>query len=347
MTNHPDPSVTVSSKITVVVATFNGGKFIEEQFKSLLKQDLSPFEIIISDDGSTDQTLSVIRDLLPAAGDGPNVRIIKNPRNLGFGGNFLAAAGEATTELVAFCDQDDIWRADKLSKTLAVFSDPAVVLSVHPATTINATGAQIGVFSQGIAKRRTRGPLSYDPWGVFYGFSMTFRRSLLNLYPFDLRPIDYISGRGPMAHDRWIQFLANIAGDTVELDDQLVGYRQHGQNLFGASARVAERPLSREAATARGRVYANVARECRAILDHLDPEAAKSFQRLNLEAAIRFWDEVVEIDARRLALYEAPTRLKSISLFLSNLKRHTYSDVCDRKFRMKAAVKDGLIAAFN
>ncbi len=337
----------VSSRITVVMATYNGEKYVEEQFKSLLNQELLPSEIIVSDDGSSDRTLPIIRDLLPQAGCAPRVRVIENAENLGFGGNFLTAASVATTELVAFCDQDDIWRADKLAKTEAAFTDPSAVLCVHPASTIDGTAAPIGEFTQGIRGRRTRGPLTHDPWGVFYGFSMTFRRSLLDLHPFRQRPVDYISGKGRMGHDRWIQFLANIAGDTIELDEPLIAYRQHGQNLYGAGVRPAEQPLSRQAAIARGRIYADAARDCRAILDQLDPAVSRTFPRLNLQKAVRFWDKVVEIDARRLALYEARSRLSSLSLFLSNLRHQTYKDVADHKFRLKAAVKDGLIAAFN
>jgi len=329
------------------MATYNGEKYVEEQFKSLLAQTLLPREIIVSDDGSTDRTLSIVRALAPNSDSAPRVRILQNAQNLGFGGNFLTAASAATTELVAFCDQDDVWRADKLSKTLPAFADPAVVLCVHPASTIDGTGAPIGEFRQGIRGRRTRGPLTYDPWGVFYGFSMTFRRSLLDLYPFAQRPLDYISGTGRMGHDRWIQFLANIAGDTVELDEQLIAYRQHGQNLFGSQVRLAEHPVSRQAAIARGRIYADAARQCRDILDRLDPAVSKTFPHLDLAAAIRFWDRVVEIDVQRLTLYESRSRVSSIAHFMSNLRRHTYKDVADRKFRLKAAVKDALIAAFS
>jgi len=347
MTTPPRSDRTVSTRITVVMATYNGEKYVEEQFKSLLNQERLPYEIIVSDDGSSDRTLSIIGDLLPNADGAPRVRVIENPENLGFGGNFLTAASAATTELVAFCDQDDIWRDDKLSKTEEAFADPATVLCVHPASTIDGAGAPIGEFTQGIRGRLARGPLTHDPWGVFYGFSMTFRRSLLDLHPFPQRPVDYISGKGRMGHDRWIQFLANIAGDTIELDEPLIAYRQHGQNLFGAGVRLAEKPLSRQAAINRGRIYAGAARDCRAILDQLDPAVSKTFPHLDLPAAKRLWDRVVEIDTRRLALYEARSRMSSFSLFVSNLRHQTYKDVADQKFRLKAAVKDGLIAAFS
>src|ERR1700687_1771638 len=98
--------------VSIVLCSFNGAAFIREEIDSILRQTYAPFELIISDDASTDNTQQVLqqyeRDSV--------VRIFYQKENIGLTKNFAFAAGQAKGDLIAFSDQDDIWMQDKIEK---------------------------------------------------------------------------------------------------------------------------------------------------------------------------------------------------------------------------------------
>lgn len=127
--------------VSVVMATFNGRRFVEAQLTSLFAQEVPPVEIVIGDDGSTDGTVELIRDL--TGGAPVPVRIIERTVRLGYAANFLDAARHARAELVAFCDQDDVWYSQKIRRVVAEFSDPEVTLVAHHADVIDEAGGPL------------------------------------------------------------------------------------------------------------------------------------------------------------------------------------------------------------
>ena len=97
----------MSVKISIAMATFNGDKFIKEQLDSFAKQTITPFELVVCDDGSTDSTLGIVMNFAQSASF--KVRVYQNPENLGFSNNFMKCASLCEGEWIAFSDQDDVW----------------------------------------------------------------------------------------------------------------------------------------------------------------------------------------------------------------------------------------------
>lgn len=284
--------------VSVVIATFNGAAFIEEQLRSLLGQSRPAFEIIVSDDGSEDDTVKRAKILLES-GSLP-FRIIQNPVRLGFRDNFLCAALSARGDVVAFCDQDDVWHPRKLEACAGHFADPSVAMVAHAATTIDGEGNPIGRFDQGIARTGVRPPLSYDPWQTFFGFSMLFRRSLLDIADTSDRFIDFISPGQQIAHDRWIMFLAQMLGRTMEIAEPLVQYRQHGRNTFGSSYR-------RDKATdlrIDTEIYLAATRKMLTIVQALPDSAVDVFPAFDRVRCERFLSHAVAQLTMRRSIYE-------------------------------------------
>ncbi len=117
-------------KVSVLIATFNGEKFLEEQLQSIARQTLKPFEIVISDDNSSDGTVSVIENFNKQCNI--PIKLLLNKKNKGFAKNFLEAFEHCSGEYVAFCDQDDVWMSQKLSKlknTLEANAFPSMAFS--------------------------------------------------------------------------------------------------------------------------------------------------------------------------------------------------------------------------
>jgi len=100
------------SLVSVVLCTYNGAKYLREQLDSLIAQTYPLHEIIIQDDGSTDNTLQIATEY---ADKHEMIHIYSNTREHGINNNFFSAFQKATGEYIAVCDQDDIWEPDKLS----------------------------------------------------------------------------------------------------------------------------------------------------------------------------------------------------------------------------------------
>lgn len=132
-------------RVSVIIPTFNGEKYIRDQINSIINQTYRPDEIIISDDGSTDGTLSKIpKDIIATAG----IKLIiltDNPKH-GWIGNYEWASKHASGDYIFNCDQDDIWMEDKIESVIEVFQrHPDAMLVAHDMDFIDKKGKRIDV----------------------------------------------------------------------------------------------------------------------------------------------------------------------------------------------------------
>ena len=101
-----------SMKISLVMATYNGAKYLNEQLDSIKNQTLKLDEVIIVDDVSTDDTSYLVEKYI--SNHQLNWMFIKNEKNLGYKGNFKKGLAHASGDVIFLCDQDDIWHPDKV-----------------------------------------------------------------------------------------------------------------------------------------------------------------------------------------------------------------------------------------
>ena len=101
--------------ISVVLATYNGEKYIEEQINSILQQTYSPLEVIIVDDASTDNTVSILRQFETSHSC---IKVFTSEVNAGYIKNFEKGMLLARGEYIALSDQDDIWEEEKLCRLM-------------------------------------------------------------------------------------------------------------------------------------------------------------------------------------------------------------------------------------
>jgi glycosyltransferase involved in cell wall biosynthesis len=192
--------------VSVAMATFNGGRYIGQQLESLAAQSYLPSELIVSDDGSTDETLEVVNDFTVKAPF--PVSVNRNRTRLGYRGNFLYAASLCSSDLVAFCDQDDVWDHRKIEICVPFFDNPDVLLTYHNATAITAGGQIIGALDHCAAPKAINPPLTIGPWAIGHGFTQLFRRSLPFLPNLWATSVDHWNVGEQMAHDQWFSFSA-------------------------------------------------------------------------------------------------------------------------------------------
>jgi glycosyltransferase involved in cell wall biosynthesis len=224
------------SSVSVALCTYNGAPFLGAQLESLAAQTRLPDELVVCDDGSTDETFTVLDDF-GARAPFP-VRVHRNPERLGVVANFSQALAKCSGGYVALCDQDDVWMPARLERAVtvlearpevgAVFSDAELVderLRPRGRTLFAATG-----FTPARQRRFRRGHelavLLARP--VVSGATLTVRSSYLDL----LLPIPATG-----LHDLWLSTLLSAVSTVVALDEPLIRYRQHGSNQIGSPAR--------------------------------------------------------------------------------------------------------------
>lgn len=108
-------------KVSVVLCTYNGERYIREQLESVLTQTYPLYEIIISDDCSSDHTWEIVKEYEDRYPD--LIRYYQNETNLYWWRNFYKAMLLAKGDYIAFCDQDDVWNPDKIGKQIEAIGD--------------------------------------------------------------------------------------------------------------------------------------------------------------------------------------------------------------------------------
>lgn len=318
-------------KVSVALCTLNGEQFLPELLNSLKEQCHAPFELIVGDDGSCDKTVSICQDFADSVSF--PVHVTQNERRLGYADNFLATARRCSGDIVAFCDQDDIWHPNKLEFVENAFLDtPNCVLTCHYATVVDRSGRRVGRrFPRKKLEPRYSPPTL--PLAHFPGFSLSVRTWLLSVADADARPDATHAQFGRFSHDAWLWLVAGCVGDVRVLADELVSFRQH-DNVFGdlhVNWREKFRRIVAADATTYERARAEAARDAEYI--------SRLAEEWNTTGDVRWADHaarradsyrcLADQAAGRAQVYAARTRRGSLARWLAmyRLRRAWRSDV--------------------
>jgi glycosyltransferase involved in cell wall biosynthesis len=226
-----------SAPISVALCTFNGAAFLTEQLRSIASQTIKPAEVVVFDDGSTDRTMEIL-DQFAKSGRGFEVRITSNQHRLGPTANFGQAIAACQGQIIALCDQDDLWMPDKLETIYCEFQRcPDLLMAFSDAEICDEACEKLGYRlweSVGLAGRLRRKLESGRAFEVILrqnvvtGTTMAFAAELREL----VLPIDPL-----WVHDGWIGLLAAAVGRVSAIPRPLVRYRQHTSQAIGALRR--------------------------------------------------------------------------------------------------------------
>lgn len=198
--------------ISVCIATYNGARYIAEQLASILKQLSAEDEVVVSDDGSTDGTIDIVRSL-----NDRRIRIVDGPRRHSPTLNFEWALRNAKGEYIFLADQDDVWLEGKVTRCVEELQMCDCVVS-----DARVTDSLLNTTSESLFQLMhvRRGRLSNLLWRNGYtGCCMAFKREVLSkALPF---PTDI-----PM-HDIWIGNVAAFCGSLHFINDRLLLFRRH------------------------------------------------------------------------------------------------------------------------
>lgn len=200
-----------TSTVNILLATYNGSKYIKKQLDSLLAQSYPNVAIYIRDDGSTDDTISIIQDYISTNSSSKKIILLENHGiNLGCPASFYQILKECdAADYYAFCDQDDIWYPDKIAWAVEKLENssqkdrPCVYFSAYEYYT--DTGEFLRHSPAQREHIRLCDVLYYTPAS---GFVIVFNESARQEFILKVNP-------GKELHDRWIIRSAACLGTII------------------------------------------------------------------------------------------------------------------------------------
>lgn len=205
-------------KVSVVVCTYNGEAYLQQQLESIQAQTWKNLEIIICDDSSTDNTVTIARRL---AGTDDRIRVHVNESNLGYNENFSHAFELATGNYIAISDQDDIWKPEKIAGMMKLFIHENTLLVHAQSVRFSGTPPTADEYTARILLEGS------DPKKILFfntiaGHNIIFRKTLLaHLLPF---PKDVF-------YDWWLVINASVFGYVGATSKVFTFHREHESNV--------------------------------------------------------------------------------------------------------------------
>lgn len=289
------------------MATYNGAQYIQEQLQSLIEQSRRPDELVVCDDGSTDDTLSILESFATSA---PFlVRIYRNEKNLGYSDNFLKAAKLCDGDWIAFCDQDDVWLCDKLKAAVnAIEKDSGLSMVLQNAELCDGQLNPRGEVFPNKIKPGVHGPNSQYGFWVWLGFLQTVKSDFFKKINSGERPPNYFPGHVWQSHDKWTCMISNALGGICVLGEPSALYRRHEGALTGSYAGKSVRERVSESRTVDSSHYRFLEKVAKSSCTYLEKAAEESNEeswRNSFKDAAKNFERLAVIQSERAALYES------------------------------------------
>ncbi|WP_336754002.1 glycosyltransferase family 2 protein [Paraburkholderia tropica] len=218
--------------VSIALATYNGARYLPELLASIESQTWPRLELVVSDDGSTDDTLDVLRNWRGAL----TIRIVSSGERLGIVGNFGRAVAGCEGAYVALADQDDVWSADKIEDMVRALraqesqrGHALPMLAYCDIEVVDHTLSRISksYFDQNGKSRDASRLRDFLLSNHIPGCSMLLNRAAIELAtPFPA---------GIVMHDWWLAMVVASFGAITHVDKPHIKYRQHDNNAVGAS----------------------------------------------------------------------------------------------------------------
>ena len=216
-------------KVDILLATYNGEEYLREQIDSILNQTHTEFRLLISDDGSKDSTRKILEEY---KNKDSRVEVFMQEKNLGVVKNFEFLLGKVEAKYYMFSDQDDIWKENKIEKSLnkieegfdLVYSDLEVV-DENLNVTYSSYWKLKGIYNK-IKKYNNFESLYLNNFVT--GCTLISKKELIN----EVLPLPNTSKY--VLHDYWISLIISQNGKIAYVEEPLIKYRQHKNNKVGS-----------------------------------------------------------------------------------------------------------------
>lgn len=218
--------------IDILLATYNGEKYVAEQIESILNQTYKNIRLVISDDCSTDNT----REILKQYEKDKRVELHLQKENLGSTKNFEYLLKQVKNDLYMLSDQDDVWLEEKVEKSVELlkkenadilFADLEVVN--QNLETVYPSFNDFMLLSRKIKKLINSKYLNYL-YNCVTGCTLLSKKKFL-----DEKILPLPNSSKYLIHDHWIALMVSIYGKSMYMPEKYIKYRQHGNNQLGTN----------------------------------------------------------------------------------------------------------------
>lgn len=215
-------------KVNILMATYNGEKFLAQQIESIQKQTFKEWNLLIRDDGSSDKTCDIIRNF--TAKDS-RIRFINENEhhNLGVIKSFFTLVNYEVADFYFFSDQDDVWLPEKLSVSLEAAKHKASDVPLLVYTDLKVVNQELNVLQDSMIRAQSHHAnttlLPELTENTVTGGTMMINHALAEKW---FTPNDILM------HDWFLALLAASLGEIIYLDLPTQLYRQHDNNVLGA-----------------------------------------------------------------------------------------------------------------
>ena len=216
--------------VSVCMGTYNGETYIEQQLNTILRQTKAPEEVILCDDGSTDNTVSIIERFIRKNGLDGKWKLYRNKINKGYPTNYYYACSLCNEEIVFLADQDDIWKNDKIEKMCRVMEkNPGAKSVCCKFNLMDEKEQEIHSIMAPTHAHETGEVRNVPVEEIFYkcqwpGMVMAYRRDWYE---------SWTKGNYQIPHDFLIAARAAEEGGFFQLDETLAYHRRHDHNTGG------------------------------------------------------------------------------------------------------------------
>lgn len=218
----------MDKSVDILLATYNGQKYLREQLDSILNQEYKNFNLIISDDFSTDSTRDILKEY---ENKDERIKVIYQEKNIGSNANFEFLLTQVQSEYYMFSDQDDVWKRDKVRLSIEAIENHGVDLVY---TDLEVVDENLKIINNSFNRkmRLIRKQRRYQDYRLEYlyncvtGCTMICRTSKLK----DILPFPNDKN---ILHDYWIALITSLNGKIYYLDIPTIKYRQHIGNQVG------------------------------------------------------------------------------------------------------------------
>lgn len=284
-------------KVSVVMTTYNGERFLREQIESILSQTLQPDEIIVCDDCSSDGTVAILKQYKHIKG----FSYVVNEQQLGLIRNFKKAVSLAAKDnYVALSDQDDIWLPDKLMRSAELLNKLDHLLPCMIHTDLIWVDEEQNILNLSFQNERRQSGYQHNLQTLLFANFATGCTIVMNPL---LRGYFEEMPDNTKFHDAWIVLAASVFGLVGEIAEPTIKYRRHGNNLsIAANTKAPNR-------------YRQILNE---VIESL--RGNQDFLELQLKTARQFYAQYQEVMHPDMAKYfEEFLRLEHKSYFYKKL----------------------------
>lgn len=218
-----------------MLATYNGATHLEAQLDSLMEQTVQNFVCYIHDDGSKDNTLSILKSYIEKY-PGRFV-LLDYPSQGGARQNFLSLLQRVDAQYTFFCDQDDVWKPEKMEKMLRcmkqIEAQEQRFMPVAVYCDAKVVDEQLNLIHESLMQYSGT-PADAADWRRMLLGNMAPGCAMLFNRPLRERAANYVNLADVPTHDWWVMQLASLFGRVGFVNESLLLYRQHGSNTMGA-----------------------------------------------------------------------------------------------------------------